>query len=85
MAPDWSDLEAVIEYLETNPRIAQDIAARQKETMVKRGYLSRAAEACYWRRLIRSWGETVRWDESEWGEGMRWETFSLLGKTTYDI
>jgi hypothetical protein len=83
--PDWSDLEAVIEYLETNDAIAQSIAARHRDTMVTRGYLSQAAEACYWRRLIRSWSETARWDESEWEKGMRWETFSLLGKTTYEI
>jgi len=52
--------------------------------MVGRGYLSQAAEVCYWRRFIKSWGETVRWDEGQWSEGMRWETFSLLGKTTYE-
>lgn len=85
MSPDWSDLEAVIEYLEANPEIAQGIAQRQRETMVDRGYLSQAAEVCYWRRLIRSWSETVRWDKAEWSEGMRWETFSLLEKTTYEI
>jgi hypothetical protein len=83
--PDWSDLEAVIEYLEANPKIAKDIARRQREMMVERGHLSQAAEACYWRRLIREWSETVRWEEGEWAEGMRWETFSLLGKTTYEI
>ncbi len=52
--------------------------------MVKRGYLSEAAGTCYWRQLIRSWSETVGWDESEWEEGLRWETFSLLGKTKFE-
>ena len=85
VSPDWTDLEAVIEYLEANPAIAQGIATRQRETMVGRGYLSEAAEACYWRRLIRSWSANVGWDESEWAEGMRFETFSLLGRTTYEI
>ncbi|KAG0650419.1 hypothetical protein D0Z07_2927 [Hyphodiscus hymeniophilus] len=83
--PDWSDLEAVIGYLEANPATAQGIAERQRETMVARGYLSQAAEVCYWRRLIRSWSETASWEESEWEDGMRWETFSLLGKTTYEV
>jgi hypothetical protein len=74
----------VIEYLEANPTTAQEIAERQRQMMVKRGYLSEAAGTCYWRQLIRSWSETVGWDESEWEEGLRWETFSLLGKTKFE-
>ena len=74
----------MIAYLEANPELAKGIAGRQREIMVRRGYLSAAAEACYWRALVRGWSEVVRWREEEWGEGMRWETFSLLGKTTYE-
>lgn len=85
MRPDWSDLEAVIEYLEAYPDIAKGIASRQRDLMVGRGYLSQAAEVCYWRRLIRMWSETVRWSEGGWEGGMRFETWSLLGTTTYEI
>jgi hypothetical protein len=55
------------------------------------GYLSEAAEMCYWRSLIRSWSEVARPDLDTWrisgGDtsenelGVRWETFLLTGKT----
>jgi len=50
--------------------------------MFERGYLSEAAEACYWRRLIRGWSEQVRINEVEWEEGTRWETYSLTKVTS---
>jgi hypothetical protein len=79
VAPDWSDLERTVKWLEDNPRVAEGIAARQRETFVGRGYLSPAAEACYWRALVRGWSEVVRYGEAEWeGRGaVSWETFSL--------
>ena len=52
--------------------------------MVNGGYLSEAAEACYWRSLIRAWSKMARTSESEgekgrgWSEGTRWETYSLI-------
>ncbi len=49
VAPDWSDLEDVIAWLEDHPKVAQGIASRQRETFVGRGYFSPAAEVCYWR------------------------------------
>lgn len=82
--PDWSDLEATILYLRQNPEIAKGIAQNQRELMVNGGYLSEAAEACYWRSLIRAWSKMVRTSESKgekgraWGEGTRWETYSLI-------
>jgi hypothetical protein len=84
VSPDWSDLEATILYLRKNPELAKGIARNQRELMVKGGYLSESAEACYWRSLIRAWGKVVRTSETDgevgegWGEGMRWETYSLL-------
>lgn len=91
VAPDWSDLEATISYLEAHPDIAKDIAQRQRKMMVDDGFLSPASETCYWRALIRAWSSVARtdvdekwgkWDDEgpESGEGMRWETFSLTGK-----
>jgi hypothetical protein len=85
VSPDWSDLEATIEYLEQNPEIALGIAKRSRKELVEHGYLSPAAEVCYWRSLIRRWSDTVQVDESEWPEeGMRWETFTMTGKATWD-
>ena len=81
--PDWSDLEATIRWLREHPDAAAEIAQRQRALVGSAGYLSEAAEACYWRSLIRAWSRTVR-VEGDWGDGMRWETFSLLGKTTFD-
>ena len=68
-------------WLERNPRVAQGIAERQRDLFVGRGYLSPAAEVCYWRALIWGWSEAVRYEVSEW-DGRRavaWEVFSLGG------
>ncbi|KAJ9132505.1 O-glucosyltransferase rumi, partial [Coniochaeta hoffmannii] len=79
VAPDWSDLERTVRWLEDNPRVAEGIAARQREVFVGRGYLSPAAEVCYWRALVRGWSQAVRYDVAEWEgrEAVSWETFSL--------
>ncbi len=55
---------------------------------------SPAAEACYWRALIRGWHRVARPVEDMWGdsdsegpengEGVRFETFSLTGKVQWD-
>jgi hypothetical protein len=63
-------------WLRENPKIAKGIAQRQRELMVGSGYLSEAAETCYWRSLIRVWSRTVRTDEADgWGMGVRWCKF----------
>ncbi|GAW19801.1 hypothetical protein ANO14919_092920 [Xylariales sp. No.14919] len=79
VAPDWSDLEATVAWLETHPRIAESIARRQRALFEDGGYLSPAAEMCYWRGLIRGWSEIVRVDEGAFGdlEEVTWEEFSL--------
>lgn len=80
VAPDWSDLEDVIMWLEDNPKTAEGIARRQRETFVGGGYFSPAAETCYWRALIRGWSEVVKVDESELaeiGEGQTFEAWAL--------
>ena len=51
---DWSDIEAKIDHLLTNPDEAERIANNAVSTFRDR-YLTPAAEACYWRRLIRGW------------------------------
>ncbi|CAN8106038.1 unnamed protein product [Discula destructiva] len=78
--PDWSDLEAVVRWLEAHPRQAGGIARRQREIFVGGGYFSPAAETCYWRALVRAWSEVARWDVKEvkeLGEGQTFEAFVL--------
>jgi len=79
VAPDWSDLEATIRWLEAHPVVSEGIAARQRELFVDRGYLSPAAEACYWRALIRGWSKVVRTEGEGWEDqpGVRWELFAM--------
>ncbi|KAI2467045.1 hypothetical protein F4781DRAFT_444672 [Annulohypoxylon bovei var. microspora] len=79
VAPDWSDLESTIGWLERHPRVAEGIARRQRELFDGGGYFSPAAETCYWRALIRGWSRVVRVDEKAFDdlEGIPWEEFSL--------
>jgi hypothetical protein len=81
--PDWSDLEHTVTWLEGNPDIAKKIARNQREKIVEAGYLSSAAEVCYWRSLIRAWSEVAQPTPSWVGNGLgtRWETFSLTRTT----
>ncbi|QDS76196.1 hypothetical protein FKW77_008238 [Venturia effusa] len=53
---DWSDLEEKMEWYRNNPLDAQRIANNSVNTFRDR-YLTPAAEACYWRRMIRNWAE----------------------------
>ncbi|KAI0137869.1 hypothetical protein F4776DRAFT_654575 [Hypoxylon sp. NC0597] len=79
VAPDWSDLEATVGWLERHPRVAEGIARRQRELFDGGGYFSPAAETCYWRAVIRGWSSVVRTE----GQGFEdldevpWEEFSL--------
>ncbi|KAI9812168.1 MAG: hypothetical protein M1827_004834 [Pycnora praestabilis] len=51
---NFTDLEAKIEYLIAHPEDAKKIADNSIN-MFRDRYLTPAAEACYWRRLIRAW------------------------------
>jgi len=79
VSPDWSDLEGTVRWLEEHPDVAEGIARRQRELFVGGGYFSPAAEACYWRALIRGWSKVVRFEGDDWEqkEGIRWELFSM--------
>ncbi|KAH1491547.1 hypothetical protein LV164_008173 [Aspergillus fumigatus] len=81
VSPDWSDLEATIAWLEDHPTMAEGIADRQRQLFHDGGYHSPAAEACYWRALIRGWSKVAEPEGREWSEheGVRWELFSLGG------
>ncbi|KAI1344852.1 hypothetical protein F5Y15DRAFT_421940 [Xylariaceae sp. FL0016] len=80
VAPDWSDLADTIAWLEARPDVAEGIATRQRDLFHGKGYLSPAAEMCYWRGLIRGWSEVVRYEGQGFDEmdGIPWEEFSLL-------
>ncbi|EXF80998.1 hypothetical protein CFIO01_08903 [Colletotrichum fioriniae PJ7] len=65
--PDWSDLEATVRWLEEHTDVAQGIARRQRALFSGRGYLSPAAEVCYWRGLIRGWSRVMRVDDNDFG------------------
>jgi hypothetical protein len=55
---DFSDLGDKVQYYMNNPRKAQRIADNGIATFRGR-YLTLAAEACYWRRLIEGWNEVA--------------------------
>lgn len=52
---DWSDLEQKVTELLEDPSMADRIAKKGAEVFRDR-YLTPAAEACYWRALIRGYG-----------------------------
>ncbi|KAI9694339.1 MAG: hypothetical protein M1820_008987 [Bogoriella megaspora] len=86
VAHDWSDLEAVIQWLRDHADVAAGIANRQRDSVVHGGYLSQAAEACYWRALIRGWASVADVEignaEGQWNasEGIRFEQYLVRGK-----
>ncbi len=77
VAPDWSNLGATVRWLERHPAVAEGIAARQRALFADGGYLSPAAETCYWRSLLRGWRQVVQYNDSALCEGEPWETFVL--------
>lgn len=80
VSPDFYNLEALIEWLEAHPHVAQRIARNQRQMMVEGGYLGEGAETCYWRALIWGWARVARVEEEDWkeyGEGERFETWLL--------
>jgi hypothetical protein len=61
---DFSDLEDKVLFLLQNPAEAQRIAKNNIEAFRDR-YLTPAAQACYWRRMLNSWAE-VSFEPEEW-------------------
>ena len=51
---DFSDLNKQMEYYLAHPRSSQRISDAARTTFRER-YTSPAAEACYWRRLLKTW------------------------------
>lgn len=80
---DFSDLEETIQDLQKNDQRVSNIALENMRTFRER-YLTPAAEACYWRHLIRGWAEVSFEPEfyktvngtQQW-RGLPWESFAL--------
>ena len=76
VASDWSDLEETVRWLEDHQDVAAGIARRQRETYHGGGYLSPAAEVCYWRALLRGWDQVARPVGEKWDQpGVPFEEF----------
>lgn len=85
---DFSDLEEKIEHYRANPSEAARIAQNAVNTFRDRN-LTPAAEACYWRRMIRSWADVQAFEPSAYEDakaadgsiwkkqrGLDWEIFA---------
>lgn len=87
---DFDDLEEVVEALRKNDTMAQKIADESVKTFRER-YLTPAAEACYWRRLIRTWADIsfepefweVKDGKRKW-RGLPVESFVLERRLKWD-
>ena len=76
VASDWSDLEAMLAWLEDHQDVAATIARNQRQTYSHDGYLSPAAEVCYWRAVLRGWEKVAQPTGDGWnGEGKPFEEY----------
>ena len=75
---DFSDLEATIAGLEREPDRAKKIADNGVRVFRER-YLSPAAEACFWRRLVRTWADVSFAPQfyQDTAEGKQWRGVPL--------
>ncbi|KAL7779180.1 hypothetical protein CFE70_008683 [Pyrenophora teres f. teres 0-1] len=85
---DFSDLASAVEDLLDHPEKAKRIADNSVQVFRER-YLTQAAEACYWRRLMTRWKDVMSWEpvlysggdsvdrNKEKKRGVRYETFML--------
>ena len=83
----WVDLENLIQNLLAHPEKAKTIADNSVRTLRDR-YLTPAAEACYWRRLIKGYG-SVSFEpkfynaDGEW-RGVPFESVALTRKLKWE-
>ncbi|KAF2235637.1 hypothetical protein EV356DRAFT_444753 [Viridothelium virens] len=64
---DFSDLESKMEHYISHPEEAARIAEEARSSLRDR-YLTPAAEACYHRRMYKSWSELQQWEPELWKE-----------------
>lgn len=87
---DFADLEETMLALGADGGKAERIAENSVRTFRDR-YLTPAAEACYWRSLIRGWGSvsfepefwTVKDGKRVW-RGVPWESYALERRLEWD-
>ena len=58
IAPDFSDLPAKLAYYRAHPALAREIATNSVNTFRDR-HSTPAAEACYWRKLVKGWASVT--------------------------
>jgi hypothetical protein len=87
---DFSDLPGKMEYLVNHVDEAARIAQNSVRLFRDR-YLTPAAEACYWRKLVAGWGQVSFQPEFYTGSGpdRKWrgvpfESFALMRKLQWD-
>lgn len=86
MSRDFSDLQRKVEFLVDNPGTAERIAENAVRTFRDR-YLTPAAESCYWRELVRRYGEASAFEPVLFGDrggekvrrGVHFESWVLGG------
>ena len=85
---DWSNLEEIMQDLITDPAKAKKIADNSVRTLRDR-YLTPAAEACYWRRLIQGYASVsfepdfYESDNKTW-RGTPFSSVALMGRTKWE-
>ncbi|KAM0751094.1 hypothetical protein T439DRAFT_325249 [Meredithblackwellia eburnea MCA 4105] len=77
----WDELEKTINFLEKNPRRAEKIADNAWRTLHGR-YLTPASVACYWRKALKAYSETLAFVPSIGGKD--YESFQLMGRTEWE-
>lgn len=80
---DFTDLDEKMRYFIDHPREAARVAENGRRVFKER-YLTPAAEACYWRRMFRTWKELQAWKPRLWDgdkkRGIAWEEYVATGK-----
>jgi len=78
VSPTFADLEDLIMFLRRYPEVALRIAQNQRQDVIEAGYLSNAAEVCYWRAMIGAWAKNLE-VHGDWKTkvGERYETWLL--------
>ena len=87
---DWSDLSATMEHLLVHPEESTRIIQNSVRIFRDR-YLTPAAEACYWRKLVRGWAGisfhpefyTGTAIDQKW-RGVPLESFDIMHKLKWD-
>lgn len=64
---DFADLESTILGLEKGRASAAEKIAEESVRVFRERYLTPAAEACYWRALMRGWASAQGWQPEFWG------------------